>query len=183
LLINFFSILKNIFLKNIFFELILFKSSILFKLFLNLFSYQYLIKYNFKVPLSINLFNNYFFLERSNYLNCIVYYNLYNNSNNNLLTLLNTLLHNKLTINSILKFINSLHFNYFSSIPTRNKCITVLRSPHTDKKSREQFILKEYKKCIKNKNGLDFFNLFINIKKVFALNTCVLKNKKYIKSS
>jgi small subunit ribosomal protein S10 len=33
-------------------------------------------------------------------------------------------------------------------LPTRNRCFTVLRSPHVDKKSREQFELKEFKRIM-----------------------------------
>jgi len=39
-------------------------------------------------------------------------------------------------------------------LPSRIKKITVLRSPHIDKKSREQFQIKKYKKLI----YLDFLN-------------------------
>lgn len=181
LLINFFSILKNIFLKNIFFEFVLLRFSVLFRLFFDLFIYKHIIKHKLKNNLIVNLFNNYFYLEKNWYLHIIVYYNLYNYSSIYKYKILNKLLYKEFNINFILKFINNLKFNSFSSVPNRNKYITVLRSPHTDKKSREQFLLKEYKKCIKSKNNLNFFDLLINIKKVFSLNTCILKNKKYIK--
>jgi len=33
-------------------------------------------------------------------------------------------------------------------LPNRNQCFTVLRSPHVDKKSREQFKLKTHKRIL-----------------------------------
>nr|AGH24402.1 ribosomal protein S10 [Reclinomonas americana ATCC 50284] len=68
------------------------------------------------------------------------------------------------------------------SLPTKIKKITVLRSPHIDKKSREQFEMRTYAKTIqietltKNSNEIiDFIeqfknNLFfgLNIKVVFT---------------
>jgi len=58
------------------------------------------------------------------------------------------------------------------SLPTTKKLFTILRSPHTDKKSREQFNLSVYSKCFNDNLGLlssfqntssviSFFSLFI----------------------
>ena len=52
------------------------------------------------------------------------------------------------------------------SLPTLKKRFTVLRSPHIDKKSREQFEWKRYKKSItlsfgKNENGKQSLFLFL----------------------
>ena len=50
----------------------------------------------------------------------------------------------------ILQINNYLNTNYIrvASLPTLKKRFTVLRSPHIDKKSREQFEWKRYKKSV-----------------------------------
>jgi small subunit ribosomal protein S10 len=54
-----------------------------------------------------------------------------------------------------------------SFLPSKMKRFTVLRSPHIDKKSREQFEIKTYKKL---------FLLQTNQKKMFSLFLFLLKN-------
>lgn len=87
-----------------------------------------------------------------------------------------TLITNKKTNLKNLKIIGPI------SLPTKIKKITVLRSPHIDKKSREQFEMRTYTKTIQveslNKNSndiVDFIQLFknnsffgLNIKVVFT---------------
>nr|WLM08638.1 ribosomal protein S10 [Nothophytophthora sp. 'californica'] len=68
----------------------------------------------------------------------------------------------------------------------KNKIFTVLKSPHVNKKSREQFIYKNYTQKI----DIKFFNIFqllnflIIIKKVlsenFIINTKIIKKHKKI---
>jgi hypothetical protein len=66
----------------------------------------------------------------------------------------------------------SFMFTNLVSLPTTNKLFTILRSPHTDKKSREQFNLSVYSKYFNDNIGLlssfhnlsyslSFFSLFI----------------------
>jgi ribosomal protein S10 len=56
---------------------------------------------------------------------------------------------------------------------SKQKLFTVLKSPHVNKKAREQFIYKNFKQnmifIIKNINQL--FNLIIYLKKTFSKNT------------
>lgn len=54
---------------------------------------------------------------------------------------------NKESIEKILQPFKEKKFLYFQSFrqPTRKQTITILRSPHIDKKSREQFFKKSYK--------------------------------------
>lgn len=59
-------------------------------------------------------------------------------------------------------------FTFSSSfLPSRMKRFTVLRSPHIDKKSREQFEIKTYKKL---------FLFQTNQKRIFSLFLFLLKN-------
>ena len=50
-------------------------------------------------------------------------------------------------INSILSFLN-IQETYQITLPAHVKKLTVLRSPHIDKNSREQFQIKKYKHLI-----------------------------------
>jgi hypothetical protein len=43
-------------------------------------------------------------------------------------------------------------------LPNKREIFTLLRSPHTDKKSREQFRKLQYKKLLK---GIGFFSYFL----------------------
>jgi small subunit ribosomal protein S10 len=54
------------------------------------------------------------------------------------------------SLNKIFKKIKTLNLNDVSivSLPIRIKRFTVLRSPHIDKKSREQFEIKHYNKLL-----------------------------------
>ena len=53
-----------------------------------------------------------------------------------------------LQINNYLKNLPQKNMERVVSLPTCKKKYTVLRSPHIDKKSREQFEWKRYKKSI-----------------------------------
>ena len=66
---------------------------------------------------------------------------------------------------------------------TKNKIFTVLKSPHVNKKSREQFIFKNYiqKIDIKCINLFELFNFLILLKKVLIQN--ILINIKIINQS
>lgn len=48
-----------------------------------------------------------------------------------------------------------------TNVPKKYKTFTVLKSPHTDKKSREQFHLIEYKKILKYPTFLSLSNSFL----------------------
>jgi len=63
------------------------------------------------------------------------------------------------------------------SLPTKLKKYTVLRSPHIDKKSREQFELKTYQKALEFKNIKNkfIFLLFLDTIKLVQLNGVQLK--------
>jgi small subunit ribosomal protein S10 len=63
-------------------------------------------------------------------------------------------------LSKILRKIKSLNFvtSGFVSLPTKTQRFTVLRSPHVDKKSREQFEIKTHIKTL---------NLFLNLRNNF----------------
>lgn len=72
-----------------------------------------------------------------------------------------------LQINNYLKNLPQISLERVVSLPTCKKKYTVLRSPHIDKKSREQFEWKRYKKSLtlffgKKKNLLFFLFLLRN---------------------
>nr|WLM08651.1 ribosomal protein S10 [Nothophytophthora caduca]WLM08652.1 ribosomal protein S10 [Nothophytophthora caduca] len=83
------------------------------------------------------------------------------------------------------KFKN-IQINGIFQTKNKNKIFTVLKSPHVNKKSREQFIYKNYTQKI----DIKFFNIFqllnflIIIKKIlsenFIINTKIIKNNKKI---
>jgi small subunit ribosomal protein S10 len=83
------------------------------------------------------------------------------------------------------KFKN-IQINGIFQTKNKNKIFTVLKSPHVNKKSREQFIYKNYTQKI----DIKFFNIFqllnflIIIKKVlsenFIINAKIIKNNKKI---
>jgi len=68
------------------------------------------------------------------------------------------------------------------SLPTKRHCFNVLRSPHIDKKSREQFEIKSYQTlitiCFYNMNHIQntSINFFLNYVKN-SLSGCLLKTK------
>lgn len=59
----------------------------------------------------------------------------------------------KIVLTKIFKKIKgmSVQTTGFASLPTKTERFTVLRSPHVDKKSREQFEIKTYQKLITTK--------------------------------
>nr|QUJ24001.1 40S ribosomal protein S10 [Nothophytophthora sp. 'irlandica']QUJ24020.1 40S ribosomal protein S10 [Nothophytophthora chlamydospora]UQT68327.1 ribosomal protein S10 [Nothophytophthora sp.]QUJ24002.1 40S ribosomal protein S10 [Nothophytophthora sp. 'irlandica']QUJ24003.1 40S ribosomal protein S10 [Nothophytophthora sp. 'irlandica'] len=83
------------------------------------------------------------------------------------------------------KFKN-IQINGIFQTKNKNKIFTVLKSPHVNKKSREQFIYKNYTQKIE----INFFNIFqllnflIIIKKIlsenFIINAKIIKNTKKI---
>jgi small subunit ribosomal protein S10 len=60
----------------------------------------------------------------------------------------------------------------FFNIKTKNKIFTVLKSPHVNKKSREQFHLKNYNQKIDIylKNVFRLLNFLIILKKIVNIN-------------
>lgn len=68
-----------------------------------------------------------------------------------------------ITIQKILQFLN-ISYNIFN-LPTKHKQITLLKSPHVNKTSREQFELKTYQTVLK----IIHFNKF-KIFKILSLN-------------
>lgn len=74
-------------------------------------------------------------------------------------------------INNI-KYRNQRDTHYYSekSFPKKKKLITVIRGPHVDKKSREQFYFTRFKKTLRMK--------FINIKYAFIF-LFILKNSDF----
>nr|QUJ24024.1 40S ribosomal protein S10 [Nothophytophthora intricata]QUJ24025.1 40S ribosomal protein S10 [Nothophytophthora intricata] len=83
------------------------------------------------------------------------------------------------------KFKN-IQINGIFQTKNKNKIFTVLKSPHVNKKSREQFIYKNYtqKIDIKFLNIFQLLNFLIIIKKVlsenFLINAKIIKNTKKI---
>ena len=75
-----------------------------------------------------------------------------------------------LQINNYLTFFPQKNLERFVSLPTCKKKYTVLRSPHIDKKSREQFEWKRYKKSL---------FLFFGEKKTYTLFLFLLKNSSF----
>ena len=75
-----------------------------------------------------------------------------------------------LQINNYLKNLPEKNMERVVSLPTCKKKYTVLRSPHIDKKSREQIEWKRYKKSI---------FLFFEKKKTASLFLFLLKNSKF----
>ena len=79
----------------------------------------------------------------------------------------------KKTENSILSLFEFLNLNQIKKItnPKKSKKITVLRSPHIDKKSREHFQLVTFKRTL-NVSGLDkqsvlfIFEILKNLKSI-----------------
>ena len=69
-----------------------------------------------------------------------------------------------LQINNYLKNLPQISLERVVSLPTCKKKYTVLRSPHIDKKSREQFEWKRYKKSLTlffgKKKKISFFLFF-----------------------
>jgi ribosomal protein S10 len=81
-------------------------------------------------------------------------------------------------LNFLVFFFKKIHFKNFSiqNLPTKKKRLTLLKSPHVNKKAKEQFELKIYKTAIyinniKTKNFLKFliFNKPKNIKLKFKI--------------
>ena len=67
-------------------------------------------------------------------------------------------------LNFILEYISKIKIKSFSHMPRKRKHFTILKSPHTDKKSREQFALVSYRKSTD-----DEFNILYNVIKYTKL--------------
>lgn len=74
--------------------------------------------------------------------------------------------------NLIIKLLKRLKINFkYTNVPTTTKKITLLKSPHVNKKAREQFEIKRYKSV-----------LFIHKKKeVELLKFLILNKPKFVK--
>lgn len=85
-------------------------------------------------------------------------------------------LYDYILINFIIEYISRNKITSFSHMPKKRKHFTVQRSPHTDKKSREQFVLNFYSKYIKDDFGV-LYNI-IKYTKLFEYNNCQIIYKK-----
>jgi ribosomal protein S10 len=92
---------------------------------------------------------------------------------------------------NLIKIKNKKKFKYIKikgifKIKNKNKIFTLLKSPHVNKKSREQFLYKQYinKINLKFKNIFQLFNFLIIIKKMYSdaynINFKIIKNKMLI---
>src|SRR5690554_3860507 len=177
LLLKFFLRVKKIFIANLLAELIICKFNILLKLTLYLPLNTIAIKYINKHVLNSCLSSNYFYLDCDYSLTFIPISYLYSYFPTKYSSTYNKLLSHFIYLNFSLKVLSKIKLNSFSSMPTKRKLFTVLRSPHTDKKSREQFTLKRYRKVLSDSFGFyTFINTFTSI---FEIRTCQLKYKKY----
>nr|AEP41536.1 40S ribosomal protein S10 [Phytophthora europaea] len=95
---------------------------------------------------------------------------------------INQLKQNLLKLKKFNKFIN-IKINGIFQTKKKKKIFTVLRSPHVNKKSREQFIYNNYtpKIDIKFFNIFQLLNFLILIKKILSENTLI--NVKIIKKN
>ena len=95
---------------------------------------------------------------------------------------LNQLKQNLIKLKNYNKFKNIKIHGIFQ-IKNKNKIFTLLKSPHVNKKSREQFIYKNFlsKIDIKFKNIFQLFNFLILIKKFLSEN--LLINIKILKKN
>jgi len=98
---------------------------------------------------------------------------------------INELKKNLVKIKELYKFKN-LKIKGIFKIKNRDKIFTLLKSPHVNKKSREQFIYKNYiqKIDINFINIFQLFNFLIILKKIlsknFLINIKIIKNNKKI---
>nr|YP_010394980.1 ribosomal protein S10 [Phytophthora cambivora]AEP41371.1 40S ribosomal protein S10 [Phytophthora cambivora]UNW58212.1 40S ribosomal protein S10 [Phytophthora x cambivora]UXG53564.1 ribosomal protein S10 [Phytophthora cambivora]DAZ89417.1 TPA_asm: ribosomal protein S10 [Phytophthora cambivora] len=95
---------------------------------------------------------------------------------------INQLKQNLLKLKKFNKFLNT-KINGIFQTKKKKKIFTVLRSPHVNKKSREQFIYNNYtpKIDIKFINIFQLLNFLILIKKILSENTLI--NVKIIKKN
>lgn len=88
-------------------------------------------------------------------------------------------LYDYILLDFVIEYISKYKIKSFSHMPKRRKHFTVQRSPHTDKKSREQFVLDLYSKSINDKHGV-LYNI-IKYTNLLAHNSCQIIYKKYNK--
>lgn len=92
---------------------------------------------------------------------------------------------NLLKIKKLYNFKN-LKIKGIFKVKNKDKIFTLLKSPHVNKKSREQFIYKNYiqKIDLNFKNIFKLFNFLIILKKIlsknFLINIKIIKNNKKI---
>ena len=117
----------------LFYKLINFNNIIIKNIYYNNYIFNNLNLYSFKNYINLNLYN-------LNSINILYYYNYF-------FYLYKTFIFiNYIWLYSI-KFLNFYNLN-ISSLPTKKKIFTVLRSPHKDKKAREKFKINKIKKII-----------------------------------
>ena len=79
-------------------------------------------------------------------------------------------------LNFLLEYISRIKVKSFSHMPRRRKHFTVLKSPHTDKKSREQFALVSYRKSTDDE--FDILHNVIRYTKLLKYDSCqIIHNK------
>lgn len=129
-------------------------------------------------PMLISIFHNVYFFN--SYVKNDVVMSL-DYSSNAYTESSSTLLYNSL-FNVLSNHFLFFYMGYFSlgnlaSLPTVRKHFTVLRSPHTDKKSREQFVFSYYNKLLSDGSGIiDYFFLYF---KLFFVNSLFIKFDRY----
>lgn len=175
LFIKFFLNLKRNFINNIFLNFLLIKRSIIFKFNLNSIDYIDIIKKNHTNILCKIILNKYYFTYDNNINYLSILYKIFKNKYNYLH--INNFFIDYLIINNIFNFLKLIINNSFSSMPTKRKHITLLRSPHSDKKSREQFVINTYKKYMND--YLCLSNLFLDSNSISLPQTCLISFKHF----
>lgn len=147
--------------RNIVDNLLLVKIKVLSKIFLFLFLDNNIVLGNNKKSLFEIINLNYFYTDINNIL-FSNNYKIYNYNNN--MHLFYNFMYDLCLLNFILEYLSGLRIKSFSHMPKKRKHFTVLKSPHTDKKSREQFSLVSYRKFIYDK-----FDILHNVIKYTGL--------------
>lgn len=115
----------------------------------------------------VTVLDNYF---KSNTSSTNISYKLFGMKN---IYLLCNILCNYIYMNFIILSIPSVSGSNIVSLPKKTKSFTVLRSPHTDKKSREQFKLVQYSHFFMDRLGI--FNLIFNEYKILLMSSLLLQ--------
>lgn len=167
-----FKLKMNIF-KNLITNLFFSKIRILSKISLSLFLDQNIFlnlnkKYIFDI---LNL--NYFYSDT--YYNSLNFNYIIDKPCQNI-SLFYNIMYDLCILNFILEYIAKIKIKSFSHMPKRRKHFTVLKSPHTDKKSREQFVLISYRKSTDDEFDI-LYNL-IRYTKLLKYDSCqIIYNK------
>lgn len=152
---EFISKLKIKVLKSLIINLFFSKIKILSKISLSLFLDQDILLNPNKRYILDTLNLNYFYSDMyycSSNLNYVI-----NRSRQNV-SLFYKFIYDLYILSFILEYISGIKVKSFSHMPKKRKHFTVLKSPHTDKKSREQFALVSYRKFTD-----DEFNILYNV--------------------